>query len=97
MTSSFVEQDVIFAEIDEAFRKFTADPELMFIYEGRRKAQLDKNSMISDAHKEGLAEGEAKGKVEGRIEDARNLKRLGVAMDIIVQATGLTKDEVECL
>jgi predicted transposase/invertase (TIGR01784 family) len=101
MTSSFVERDKIFAEIDEAFRKFTADPELMFLYEGRRKAQLDKNSMISDAHKEGLAEGEAKGKAEGkaegRTEDARNLKRLGVATDIIVQATGLTKDEVESL
>jgi predicted transposase/invertase (TIGR01784 family) len=57
--------------------------------------------MISDAHKEGLAEGEAKGKAEGkaegRTEDARNLKRLGVATDIIVQATGLTKDEVESL
>jgi predicted transposase/invertase (TIGR01784 family) len=113
MTSSLAEQDKIFAEIDEAFRKFTADPELMYIYEGRRKAQLDKNSMISDARKEGLAEGraeglaegraegiaegEAKGKAEGSIEAARRLKALSVTVDIIVEATGLTKGEVEAL
>ena len=32
MVDSLVEQDKIFAEIDEAYRKFTADPEPMYIY-----------------------------------------------------------------
>ena len=95
MTSSLAEQDKIFADIDEAFRKFTADPELMYIYEGRRKAQMDKNSMIGEARREGIAEGEAKGKAEGAIEAARRLKALGVAVEIIAKATGLPAEEIE--
>ena len=101
MVDSLVEQDKIFAEIDEAYRKFMADPELMYIYEGRLKARLDRNSMMGEARDEGLAEGEAigieKGKVEGKVETARNLKLIGVAIDSIVQATGLTKEVVEGL
>ncbi|MEI6874247.1 MAG: Rpn family recombination-promoting nuclease/putative transposase [Spirochaetota bacterium] len=94
MTSSLAEQDRIFAEIDEAFRKFTADPELMYIYEGRRKAQLDKNSMISDARKDGIAEGKAEGKAEGIIEVAHRFKALGVAVNTIAEATGLSAEEI---
>ena len=101
MVDSLVEQDKIFAEIDEAYRKFTADPELRYIYEGRLKARLDRNSMMGEARDDGLAEGEEigieKGKVEGKMETARNLKLIGVAIDSIVQATGLTKEVVEGL
>ena len=101
MVDSLVEQDRIFAEIDEAYRKFTADPELRYIYEGRLKARLDRNSMMGEARDDGLAEGEEigieKGKVEGKMETARNLKLIGVAIDSIVQATGLTKEVVEGL
>ena len=85
MVDSLVEQDKIFAEIDEAYRKFMADPELMHIYEGRLKARLDRNSMMGEARDDGIAE------------VARNLKRIGVATETIVQATGLTKEEVEGL
>ena len=113
MVDSLVEQDRIFAEIDEAYRKFTADPELRYIYEARLKARLDRNSMMGEARDDGLADGEAigieKGKVigiaegeilglaKGKVETARNLKRIGVATETIVQATGLTKEEVEGL
>ena len=101
MVDSLVEQDKIFAEIDEAYRKFTADPELRYIYEARLKARLDRNSMMGEARDDGLAEGEEigieKGKVEGKMETARNLKLIGVAIDSIVQATGLTKEVVEGL
>jgi predicted transposase/invertase (TIGR01784 family) len=101
MVDSLVEQDRIFAEIDEAYRKFMADPELMYIYEGRLKARLDRNSMMGEARDDGKAEGFAEGEVigikKGKLETARNLKRIGVAMDTIVQATGLTREEVEGL
>lgn len=56
-------------------------------------------SVISTAEKkgreEGLEEGLNKGRAEEKKENARNLKRLGVAVDIISQATGLTPEEVE--
>lgn len=50
---------------------------------------------------EGLEEGLNKGKEEGvreaNLNNARNLKKLGVAIDIISQATGLSKEEIEKL
>ena len=93
MVDSLVEQDRIFAEIDEAYRKFTADPELRYIYEARLKARLDRNSMQSEALEDALAEGKA----EGKAEVALNMKRLGIATDTIVQTTGLTREEIEGL
>lgn len=46
---------------------------------------------------EGRVEGKAEGKAEGKTETARNLKRLGVPVATIAEATGLTVEEVEAL
>ena len=54
-----------------------------------------------DAREEGRLEGRSEGFSDGSrqkaLEDAGNLKRLGVSIDIITQATGLSKQEVESL
>ena len=42
-------------------------------------------------------EAKQEGRAEGRAENARKLKALGVAIDIIVQASGLSREEVEAL
>ena len=51
--------------------------------------------------KEGLEKGMEKGLEQGRIderkENARNLKKLGIATAVISQATGLSREEVEAL
>ena len=46
---------------------------------------------------EGRAEGRAEGNKEGRMETAKNLKAMGLNIDDIVKATGLTVDEVAAL
>ncbi len=46
---------------------------------------------------EGRAEGEAKGEAKGKIETAKNLKVLGVDIDIICKATNLSETEVQAL
>ena len=46
---------------------------------------------------EGRAEGQKEGKEEARLEDARRFKELGVAVDIISQATGLSVETIESL
>ena len=59
----------------------------------------------NDGWKAGLIEGEARGKSLGlaegsrqkALQDASNFKRLGVSLDIIAQATGLSQAEVEAL
>ena len=48
-------------------------------------------------HAKGMAEGRAEGHKEGRMETAKNLKAMGLNIDDIVKATGLTVDEVAAL
>ena len=45
----------------------------------------------------GMKKGMEKGIEKGKIETARNLKQLGVSIDVIVQATGLSEEEVQQL
>ena len=45
----------------------------------------------------GLAEGEARGSRQAKLETARNLCAMGLSIDKIVQATGLTIQEVESI
>ena len=49
------------------------------------------------AFAEGRSEGFSAGSRQKALEDAANFKRLGVSIDIIVQATGLSREEVENL
>ena len=52
---------------------------------------------LAEGKAEGVAEGRVEGKAEGKTETARNLKRLGVPVTTIAEATGLTVEEVEAL
>lgn len=44
---------------------------------------------------EGIAEGRAEGEREARIQIARNLKKAGIPVEVIVKSSGLTVDEVK--
>jgi predicted transposase/invertase (TIGR01784 family) len=50
---------------------------------------------IEYAEKIGMAKGMAKGKAEERLENARKMKQIGVATDIVMQFTGLSREEIE--
>ena len=52
---------------------------------------------IAAAREMGEAAGLAQGREEAKLEDALRLKQLGVAMDIIVKATGLSSEVIEKL
>ena len=60
------------------------------LFEGERKGH-------AKGIAEGRAEGRAEGNKEGRMETAKNLKAMGLIIDDIVKATGLTVDEVAAL
>ena len=45
----------------------------------------------------GLAEGEARGSRQAKLETAKNLLQLGLSVENIAQATGLTPAEVEAI
>ncbi|OPH54933.1 hypothetical protein BC351_29860 [Paenibacillus ferrarius] len=79
------------------------------LYEMRQKALHDEASMIDGAREEGMQKGMQIGMEEGmqkgmqvgmhksKIEIAKNL--LGVSMDVakVIEATGLSKDEIQKL
>ena len=50
---------------------------------------------IQQGIQQGIRQGFADGSYRKALEDAGNLKRLGVSIDIITQATGLSQEEVE--
>ena len=93
--------DRLFEEAEIA--RFT--PRELREYEDSRKSYRDlKNSLdtaLRQGHAKGLEEGRAEGLAEGRtegmIEMAKNLKTLGVDVKTIMQASGLTEDQIEQL
>ena len=62
--------------------------------EGRMEGRLEGRM---EGRLEGRAEGLVEGLAEGRMEVARNMKKLGVPIEIIMQSTGLSEKEIENL
>ena len=52
---------------------------------------------IAEGRAVGIAEGRVEGKAEGKIEVALNLIAAGVSIEIVMQATGLSRNEIEKL
>ncbi|MBX9704530.1 MAG: PD-(D/E)XK nuclease family transposase [Silvanigrellaceae bacterium] len=98
-------KDPIFAEAKETLYFVSQDPAERRAYEARMKALRDKNTELVVAMAEGEAKGKAEGEAKGRIEGeakkaqdmAKNLKKAGVLIETIVQASGLSVDEIEKL
>jgi predicted transposase/invertase (TIGR01784 family) len=63
------------------------------IYENSLKYYRDIKNVVDTAYEDG----ELKGKIEGKIEIAKNLKRMGLNVEQIIEATGLSKEEIENL
>lgn len=68
--------------------------EYMSAEEDNRKIQ---NSLRIQAIKEGRAEGRAEGSHQRNIEIAKNLIRNGVDISIIIDSTGLSKEEINSI
>jgi len=62
-------------------------------YEARQKFLRDQASMLEGAREEGRAEGRA----EGKEEVARNLLAMGISVEVIAKATGLSIDQIRAL
>ena len=65
------------------------------LYEDRRKALLDWNSSIRTAKEEGREEGREEGERHRALATARNLVGMGLSVQQIAQATGLSPAAVE--
>lgn len=70
-------------------------------YDEHLNAVMIQNDVLNTAKMEGRAEGRVEGRAEGqqeeRVKNAGNLKKLGVSLKVIAQATGLSPEEVATL
>jgi predicted transposase/invertase (TIGR01784 family) len=73
--------------------ELSADETARAIREAQIKARRDHFGQIAYARQEGREEG----REEGRRATAQNLLRLGVALDTIITATGLSEEEILAL
>lgn len=59
--------------------------------------ELDQLIRMNMARDEGLAEGRAEGRDEEKLGIAKKLLAMGLPLDQVAEATGLTKDEIAAL
>lgn len=100
-------------EVREKLIYYNMDAAERAAYDRHVDAIMIQNDVLGTAKFEGLVEGRAEGKIEGRAEGikegleegkvkgimevARNLKRMGTPLDVIVRSTGLTIEDIEQL
>ncbi len=75
---------------ENAYRKVTEDELEYERRESRFRYQLQRNTELSVARSEGLAEGAA----QKQREIAKNLKHAGIPIEVIAENTGLTAEEI---
>lgn len=88
-------------EAREKLKYYSMSKEERRAYDEHLSAVMIQNDVLDTAKLEGriegLAEGRAEGRAEGVLQTARNLKSMGMAVDFIKEATGLSFEEIEAL
>jgi len=82
--------------LSEAYKQaaiFSWSKEELNVYEYRRMEETSERYKMQDEYEKGIETG----KVEERLENVRKMKLLGVATEIIVQVTGVSREEIEAL
>ena len=98
---TFKDRSAIFGRLEEIASRANLSKEERAQYEYEWKVYNDYFNTLDYAEKkgreEGIAEGLEKGREEEKLENARKFKALGVSTEIIMQATGLSSEEIEGL
>lgn len=77
----------------EELKRLSQDEQKRAEYEARQKAIMDYNSLVYQFKEEGFLEGEQKSKLE----IAKNLLKMGLPPDKIINATGLSEETINQL
>ena len=93
----YMKENVAIKEAKEKLDKIIEDEHVRKIAEWREMAIIEENSMKKSAFRKGKEEGKQLGIKEKQIETATKLKRLKVDINIIIESTGLSKEEIKKL
>ena len=104
----FVDKNPVFrmlAEIGD-LRKLTPEERELYdedikvmrdLYATQKWEEEQKRMEIEKGRAEGREQGRAEGRAEGKLEIAKNLLAMGIPMDKVVQASGLTEEQRSAL
>ena len=96
-----MEENENLKEAVEKLDRISEDEKMQRIIELREKAIRDEHAIyakgVDDGIEKGIEEGKTKGAREKQIEIAKKLLKSKVKMEIIIETTGLTKEEIEDL
>ena len=99
LVSQLSKDDFDDVHIERVMDIFYLDEQERKRYEAAWEYESDRLSMINESERKGLerglVEGEARGSHQAKVETARILKQLDDPVPKIMQATGLSEDEVE--
>ena len=97
----FTDKNPVLVDLKDAAELMEMSYDEQVAYDRSLKRMWDYDAGLWSAKQEGLEEGKAEGMAEGMKEGmktmAMNLKSLGVDIDTIIQASGLSKEEIEKL
>lgn len=100
-TVAFATQNEIFKYLESVSNVAALNPRERKIYEACLMRARDYNAVLKCAKEEALEEGRAEGRAEGRKEanllTAKRMLELGMDVDLISMATGLSVDEIKAL
>ena len=88
----------VLAILNEQVGKLNLSPEEQYFYESRMKLKSDIVSIQETSFNRGIAKGREEGIEEGRLEGilatAKNLLKMGMSLQDVAIATGLSTDEI---
>ena len=83
-----------FRKLERVMKRLSLTHEEHKIYERSLRHYLDNYNCLKSIQEESFQEGEQKGVLKGVMQTARNIKNKGFSMDLIMDVTGLTADEI---
>ena len=97
--AQIIGSDFVIKRAYDELNRFSWTETELNTYEQEVKRELDaiaiREQQLAEGEARGRAEGKAEGKEEKAIEVVKKLVKLGIAIDIIIEATGLTRKDIE--
>ena len=103
--SQIIGSDAVIKRAYDELNRYSWTKEELNTYEQEEKRELDtlaiRDQLLADGRALGLIEGEARGEARGEankgLKVAKQLIKSGISIDIISDATGLTREELQCI
>ncbi|MCL2744396.1 MAG: hypothetical protein FWE67_11150, partial [Planctomycetaceae bacterium] len=87
----------VFGEVVAVVKQLSADEQARMEYDKHEMWRMDYAATMRNATRKGIEKGRAEGRDERSFEIARNMKRLGIALDVIAESAEMSIEEVKQL